>query len=55
MKVSFLGLALINGWYIPWFILDKRMVHSLGRRVERNMRLMDVTVVGVVNFRVHRG
>jgi hypothetical protein len=20
----------INGWYMPWVILDKRMVHSLG-------------------------
>jgi hypothetical protein len=30
MNSSFLGLALINGWYIPWVNLDKRMVHSLG-------------------------
>jgi hypothetical protein len=30
MNGSFLGLALINGWYIPWVNLDKIMVHSLG-------------------------
>jgi hypothetical protein len=30
MNGSFLGLALINVWYIPWVNLDKIMVHSLG-------------------------
>jgi hypothetical protein len=38
MNDSFLGLALINRYYIPWVIPNKQMVHFLGRRVERNMR-----------------
>jgi hypothetical protein len=38
MNGSFLGLNLINGWYIPWVKLDKRMVHCLGWIVQEQER-----------------
>jgi hypothetical protein len=50
MNGSILGLSLINGWYIPWVNPDKQMVHSLGQRVERDMRMMVGVVVGVVKL-----
>jgi hypothetical protein len=49
MNGSFLGLTLINRWYIPCVNPDKLIVHSLGRRVERNMRLWWEVLLELLN------